>query len=54
MSVQNIEVGRYEQPEQVGFAGWIEPEDRSWIIFINLAGQPVLFGQREESGAVIS
>ena len=24
----NIKVGRYDHPESVGYAGWLEPEDR--------------------------
>lgn len=52
MRVQNIEVGRYEQPEAVGYQGWIEPADRSWIVFIDLDGKPVVFDSRTDSGAV--
>lgn len=43
--MQNITVGRYTErtPEpaderftgpDAGYAGWIEPEDRSWILFV--------------------
>ncbi len=26
----NITVGRYADANSVGYAGWMEPEDRSW------------------------
>ena len=32
--MQNIIVRRYEHPESTGWAGWIEPEDKSWIVFV--------------------
>ena len=43
--MQNIHVKRYEHPENVGWAGTIEPEDGSWILFIPLdqAKMPSLF-----------
>lgn len=48
----NITVGRYKG--ETGFQGWIEPEDRSWIIFIADDGTPLLFTERDpKTGAVI-
>lgn len=48
-----IKTGTYENPENVGFRGWAEPEDGSWIVFVRLDGSPVLFSKREPSGAVV-
>ena len=50
--MQNITVGRYAHPEQVGFQGWIEPENRSWIVFVDLKGQPTLYTQRNSDGSI--
>ena len=47
----NIKVGRYEHPN--GYQGWIEPDDRGWIMFIRDDGTPVVFLNRDASGAVI-
>ncbi len=51
----NIKVGRYTHPSAREFwQGWIEPEDNSWIIFINAQGNPVVFLDRDpETGAVL-
>lgn len=38
--MQNIHVSRYRNPDQVGWAGTIEPEDRSWILFIPADRKP--------------
>ena len=51
--MDNIKVNRYNNPEQVGYRGWIEPEDKSWIVFIPLSGKPSLFAARTKTGAVI-
>jgi hypothetical protein len=49
----NITVGRYANPQSVGYAGWLEPDDRSWIAFVDLEGRPVFFLDRDpETGAV--
>jgi len=51
----NIKVGRYSNLEtQKYWQGWVEPEDLSWIMFVNAAGEPVVFLNRNPStGAVI-
>lgn len=51
----NIKVGRYSNPETQKFwQGWIEPEDLSWIMFINAAGEPVVYLNRDPvTGAVL-
>lgn len=51
--MQNIEVTRYSNPKAVGWAGYIEPEDGSWIAFVGLDGQPVFFLHRDEHGGVL-
>lgn len=50
----NIIVGRYRDPElRKTWQGWIEPEDRSWIAFVDANGQPTFFLDRDpETGAV--
>lgn len=53
--MQNINVRRYSDPKAVGgWAGWIEPADRSWIAFIDTDGSPRFFLERDESGAVVT
>lgn len=35
------------------YAYWMEPEDRSWIVFVKRDGTPVFFGSRDpQTGAV--
>ncbi len=49
-AMQNIHVNRYKSPDKVGWAGTIEPEDRSWILFIREGpGEPGLFLHRTMS-----
>jgi len=52
--MQNILVNRYKHPEKTGYLGWIEPVDGSWILFVPLTGQPVLYTERTETGAVVA
>ena len=48
----NITVGRYDHPAEVGYQGWIEPDDRGWIMFVSNDGSPVAFLNRDpETGA---
>lgn len=50
--MQNIVVGRYHAPD--GFIGWIEPEDRTWIMFIGDDHAPLVFLDRDPAtGAVL-
>lgn len=51
--MSNIVVGRYDNPEGAGWAGWIEPEDRAWIMFVGLDGQPVVYLDRDPSTGAI-
>ena len=50
--MQKINVYRYPQPKAVGWAGTIEPEDKSWIAFIDLDGVPHFYLHRDETGAI--
>jgi len=51
----NIKVGRYSNSETRKFwQGWIEPEDLSWIVFIDADGSPTVFLDRDPvTGAVL-
>ena len=50
--MSNIRVGLYHTPNGK-WAGWIEPEDLSWIAFIDLEGKPTFFLNRDPvTGAV--
>ena len=51
----HIKVSRYPDPKAVGYAGWIEPADKTWIAFIDLGGAPTFFLHRDpETGGVLS
>ena len=45
--MQNIHVKRYSNPEGARHLGWIEPEDRSWLLFIDAEGHPVLMLRKD-------
>ena len=52
-----IHVGRYDNPQAVQYDGWIEPEDKKWILFVPAdGGTPHLFievEKRDENGATV-
>lgn len=49
----DIHVGRYSKPAEVGWQGWIEPADKSWVMFVDNDGGPVVFLNRDaDTGAV--
>ncbi len=52
--MQNIKVGRYEHETLTcDWQGWIEPDDLSWIAFIQADGVPIVFLDRDSiTGAV--
>lgn len=50
--MQNIHVRRYQQPAPGGYQGTIEPEDRSWLVFIDKDGHAT-FWRRAELAAPI-
>jgi hypothetical protein len=49
----NITVGRYDTPASVGYQGWIEPDDRTWVAFVDNDGSPTVFLNRDPDGAVL-
>lgn len=51
----NISVHRYEHESiKESWQGWIEPDDRSWIAFIDADGKPLVYLNRDpDTGAVI-
>lgn len=50
--MMNIRVQRYLPPVG-GWAGWVEPEDRSWILFVDTEGKPLFFPHRDQTGATV-
>lgn len=56
-----IAVGRYSAkggtksapPVGAEWLGWLEPEDKSWILWVKRDGTPVFYGQREADGTVV-
>lgn len=51
--MQNIHIGRYSG--ETGYSGWVQPEDRTWILFIDDEGKPSLFVEvecQDEEGKV--
>lgn len=54
MDMPHIHVRRYTDPKAIGWAGFFEPTDRSWIGFVGLDGRPLIFLHRDpETGAVL-
>lgn len=53
--MSNIIIGRYpDGPIQEHCTGYVQPEDRSWIIFLDSEGKPFhYYPERDASGAVI-
>jgi hypothetical protein len=51
--LQNIVVDRYPS-EMPRWGGYIEPEDHSWIVYLDKKGTPEIYWpSRDESGGVI-
>lgn len=49
--MQQIHVKRYAHPQQIGYEGTVEPEDRSWVLFIPTGGgEPDLWVRRATQG----
>lgn len=51
----NVKIGRYADPVTAEeWAGYIEADDRSWIIWLDGNGKPALyFSERDANGGVI-
>lgn len=45
--MQNIHVKRYANPAAIGYQGAIEPEDRSWVVFVAADGEATLWRRVE-------
>lgn len=42
----------YSNPQDVGYIGWIEPDDKSWIMFVGIEGEFHFYGKRDKDGGV--
>jgi len=42
---------RYSHPKAVGYQGSIEPEDSSWVVFVDNQGEPTLWRRVETTTA---
>ena len=53
-TVSNLKIGRYDHPSVTDeYAGWIEPDDKSWIIWLDAHGKPaVYYKERNDDGSV--
>ncbi len=52
--MQNVRVTRYQNPKALGWAGYVEPDDLAWIMFIGLDGRPLVFLNRDPvTGAIL-
>lgn len=51
--MSNVTIGRYDNPSDVGYQGWIEPDDRTWIAFVATSGAPIFFLDRDPDGGVL-
>jgi len=49
--MQNITVTRYEVSEY--WDGYIQPDDWSWILYVDKKGRTLFYPKRKKSGAVI-
>jgi len=49
--MQNIQVTRYEVSNF--WDGYIQPDDKKWILFIDKLGRTLFYPRRRKSGAVI-
>lgn len=53
--MSNLTIGRYDHESITkDFAGYIEPADKSWIIYLDADGKPALYWpERDADGGVI-
>jgi hypothetical protein len=51
--MQKIKIERYDNPEAAGYQGYVEPEDKSWILYVALDGAPLFHAIRAEDGRVL-
>jgi len=52
--MKDITIGRYDDPDKTGgWAGWVEPKDKSWILFIDKDGDTLFWPERDADGGVV-
>jgi hypothetical protein len=54
--MMSIKVGRYDNPAAIadGWVGWLEPADKSWILFVDALHRPHVYLHRHPAtGAVL-
>jgi len=52
--MQNVEVHRYRGQVSEQWQGWMEPADKTWIVFVAADGRVKLYDKRDPAtGAVI-
>lgn len=50
----NLKIERYDGDVSEDYSGLIEPDDRSWVIYLDNDGKPALYwSERDEHGAVV-
>lgn len=49
----NIKIGRYAHSDTHGWAGWVEPDSKDWIVFIGVNGAVEAYLDRDENGAIV-
>lgn len=50
--MDKITIKRYD-PNTAGYQGYIEPADKSWILYIGVDGSPLFFPHRAADGGVL-
>ena len=53
MPVPQLILRRYIHAASSGWQGALEPSDRSWILFSDIDGRPLLFLSRARDGAAL-
>lgn len=53
MNMPDVTVHRYDAAPVAGFIGYIEPADRSWILYVAEDGEPHFYPHRADDGRVI-
>lgn len=53
--MSNLTIGRYDHESiRKDWAGYIEPADKSWIIYLHADGKPALYWpERDADGGVV-
>ncbi len=52
--IDRLKIGRYSNPENIGYSGYLQPKDLSWIIYFGLDGRPThYYPERDKDGGVV-